>query len=1026
MSMLLICVVSLWIMQPNNAIKCIGEDACRDQTLDCNNQPNCNIECNGDGACYGSTITGCPQNGNCTLQCIGYDACSVTEINTIQNVICDGSRSCMRSDITLEHGDLNVITNGGEYALANTLIECSSNGICNITCADSFGCYGITINATSSSELNVHILSESNTMKECEIYCPNDHIYGNTKNCNIFIDGNTEYLDLWGNSRIYAVEGFNDINIHCSDYCIPADSDKLTIYCTEDYSHNCSVGSFDNETINEWGCIYTESICNDYLIPTTYPTKAPTNTTLTPTYPSQSPTNKPSNSPIIPPFSSNNKLFVRKQGCDRGDCSSSDAVYDYNDICSNHYLFHKEPICCSDYQKPENKTFNITSLPSECHKHNITINDNSVFQISFNAYEQYNWSHQHIETACIEISPEIICYNPIVKVEYERIDYRFDPFYVGYQNSSNKISDKDGCQTTIPCGSFAECAVDQNKINKPWYYKVNEAYEQFYFINHKWVGYNLCDSPLRDMAVRFAIDCSDSPRPSTCRSLNYSFHCLNGNINECFQSEYDGNGMIDVGEGYFELYDPIQSKHNQLIIQGNGKSETIINHKIDMNKYNYNIECEWQCFLKFKDFTFTVPNIALFKIFNGGNVEFNNIRFDGYLNGSITFLIQGQNTNITFIQCEFIHYKQSHNLFQINDASNVFFLNSIFYDNTMLEHDLMLVNGGHLRLENVQFISNEGNNEKTNNLLSLVNDNSIIDIENVLFHKNQNLYSLLYQNGFSGLISITNSIFDSNINIYHLIRMQNVESIITILETYIGDNNYCLDIYCVLLLDSNAIVDQYSADFGSASPTTAPTSGPTASPTTAPTTAPTSTPTASPTTSPTIAPTSAPTAPTSAPTTSTPTAITTSPTFNPTTPTSTPTIPTLSPTNPPVRCGATDFVGETDISNPIHYYNITFDTSMYSVEINLCDSQFDTIVYFYDSNMNEINRNDDACRRGQSILIVQNVNPGNYIIGIGGWGGSYGIYKFDILCLKTLSPTFIPTQTPTFSPTTPTSTPSST
>eukprot|EP01084_Bolivina_argentea_P004984 9433_1 len=126
MSAFLICVVSLWIMQPNNAIKCIGENACQYQTLDCrrNNQPNCNIECNGDSACYGSRITGCPQNGNCTLQCIGDYVCLNTEINTIQNVICDGYVSCWNSHITLEHGDLNVISNGGIHALSDTIIEC--------------------------------------------------------------------------------------------------------------------------------------------------------------------------------------------------------------------------------------------------------------------------------------------------------------------------------------------------------------------------------------------------------------------------------------------------------------------------------------------------------------------------------------------------------------------------------------------------------------------------------------------------------------------------------------------------------------------------------------------------------------------------------------------------------------------------------------------------------------------------------------------------------------------------------------
>eukprot|EP01084_Bolivina_argentea_P004983 9428_1 len=100
MSAYLIYVLSLWIMQPNNAIKCIGYEACQYQILDCNNQPNCNIECNGvfgDFPCYGSRITGCPENGNCTLQCIGDYVCLNTEINTIQNVICDGYASCKGS-----------------------------------------------------------------------------------------------------------------------------------------------------------------------------------------------------------------------------------------------------------------------------------------------------------------------------------------------------------------------------------------------------------------------------------------------------------------------------------------------------------------------------------------------------------------------------------------------------------------------------------------------------------------------------------------------------------------------------------------------------------------------------------------------------------------------------------------------------------------------------------------------------------------------------------------------------------------
>ena len=60
-------------------IECIGDQACRDDTLACPAGFSCAITCDGSDACRAATVT-CPAEYGCAVDCVGSSACRDTVV----------------------------------------------------------------------------------------------------------------------------------------------------------------------------------------------------------------------------------------------------------------------------------------------------------------------------------------------------------------------------------------------------------------------------------------------------------------------------------------------------------------------------------------------------------------------------------------------------------------------------------------------------------------------------------------------------------------------------------------------------------------------------------------------------------------------------------------------------------------------------------------------------------------------------------------------------------------------------------
>ena len=70
---------------------------------------------------------------------------------------------------------------------------------------------------------------------------------------------------------------FYDVNLICDvddiNHCFSNDDgQRPEIFCTFNYNVSCEIKAITNQ---QWQCINTKSVCNNYLIPTKLPTLSP-------------------------------------------------------------------------------------------------------------------------------------------------------------------------------------------------------------------------------------------------------------------------------------------------------------------------------------------------------------------------------------------------------------------------------------------------------------------------------------------------------------------------------------------------------------------------------------------------------------------------------------------------------------------------------------------------------------------------------------------------------------------------------
>lgn len=84
-------------------------------------------------------------------------------------------------------------------------------------------------------------------------------------------------------------------------------------------------------------------------------------------------------------------------------------------------------------------------------------------------------------------------------------------------------------------------------------------------------------------------------------------------------------------------------------------------------------------------------------------------------------------------------------------------------------------------------------------------------------------------------------------------------------------------------------------------------------------------------------------------------------------------------------------------SNQIIKYEVVIEAYYPLIAFESCESNYDTWLYWYDSNKNIITSCDDCNDYGcecenREDLKIKHVNPGTYYFGIGGWSDTYGDY----------------------------------
>eukprot|EP01084_Bolivina_argentea_P301425 520029_1 len=89
------------------------------------------------------------------------------------------------------------------------------------------------------------------------------------------------------------------------------------------------------------------------------------------------------------------------------------------------------------------------------------------------------------------------------------------------------------------------------------------------------------------------------------------------------------------------------------------------------------------------------------------------------------------------------------------------------------------------------------------------------------------------------------------------------------------------------------------------------------------------------------------------------------------------------------------------VANEIIYYRVNFNEDKPWVIFESCGSNYDTYVYFYDSNMNLISYCDDCNDFGAACdstgdLGIADVSAGTYYFGIGGYSDHFGFYKIKM------------------------------
>ena len=260
-------------------------------------------------------------------------------------------------------------------------------------------------------------------------------------------------------------------------------------------------------------------------------------------------------------------------------------------------------------------------------------------------------------------------------------------------------------------------------------------------------------------------DCTNETAP--CLTISYAYNCFLGN-NGCGAKGYDGNGIINLGDGdwYWPSDHALIYDNEQVIINGNGMDNTSLYYDDATG-----IGCKWhKCWLELNNLALlankssNTPNNKNMQIYvhDGGALILRSVLFDGInYDSNIAWNINGDRVNVKFNSCTFQNYINGK--YEISNGANVEITHSLFTNN-MLNMTLYQILNSSLKIVNTTFTGNLG--VISSSLFEI--HNSTLDISESTFIENADVSSLIA--AYDSSCRISHSIFNNNLanNLIHI------------------------------------------------------------------------------------------------------------------------------------------------------------------------------------------------------------------------------------------------------------------
>ena len=233
----------LWVLPSSfrcETVNCTGVYSCFRTNVTCVEDNPCIIDCLGGASCLFATLT-CKDNQPCYINSDGISAVQLSTVN------CPDNNDCIMNGTQANNGFRDSLVNCGINGSCYFLFEYVS-GVTNF--------HFFNMNATHSRYVKMYKFGNPGAaVVISNISCPINN-NGGGSSCDIICGGGTRGCD---NMYIYAVEGFNDVNI---TETLDNDFGNSYMWCTDDYDIGCAINSTDPTQ-----CVNTNNICNNYVSP---------------------------------------------------------------------------------------------------------------------------------------------------------------------------------------------------------------------------------------------------------------------------------------------------------------------------------------------------------------------------------------------------------------------------------------------------------------------------------------------------------------------------------------------------------------------------------------------------------------------------------------------------------------------------------------------------------------------------------------------------------------------------------------